>query len=133
VTIWAQCDNVIEMIIFTAQTISGLGRGKSEMVPTVNLQLDDVPRELEEGIYACRAGGDSGMLPAAMHYGPRPAINAGRSCEVHFIDHEMTQTPLSLTVEIIARLRDVEDFPTVAALHAQIQADIAVARAILAG
>jgi|SRR3989338_7220939 len=119
------------MIIFTAQTISGLGRGKSEMVPTVNLKLNDVPSELEEGIYACRAGTGTQMLPAAMHYGPRPAINAGRSCEVHVIDHEMTQTPLSLTVEIIARLRDVEDFPTIAALKAQIEADIAVARNIL--
>lgn len=116
---------------FTARTVAGLGRGQKEMVPTLNLDLSDVPAKLEEGIYAAWVIINSEKFPGALHFGPRPAINEGKTCEVHVIDRQLPDTPPSVTVEIVARLRDVENFPTVEALKEQIQADITVVRAIL--
>jgi riboflavin kinase/FMN adenylyltransferase len=116
---------------FTARSERGLGRGRSEFVPTVNLRPEDVPPDLPDGIYACRADAGQGVFPAVMHWGERPAVNAGRSCEVHVLDRDLPETPVSLTVQTVARLRDIRTFGTAEELRAQIQADIDEARGIL--
>lgn len=103
--------------------------------PTLNLDLGDVPTDLKEGIYACKVSLDDKTYNAAMHYGPRPVHKDTPSCEVHILDtmiKPLTQTPTpTLTVTVIAYLRPVLDFPTEAALIAQIADDIAKARGIL--
>lgn len=66
-----------------------------------------------------------------MHYGPRPVFHDTESCEVHLIDASPTRVPVEVTVETVARLRDVRDFPTVEALQEQMDRDIEEARAIL--
>jgi riboflavin kinase / FMN adenylyltransferase len=116
---------------FTAGVVSGSGRGKNLGTPTLNLNLADVPSSLQEGIYACFATIDGMREQAAMHYGPRPVFKDTTSCEVHLLDRTLTSAPASVTVEIIERLRDVQDFPSPAALMDQIARDIERTRAIL--
>lgn len=89
--------------------------------------MNQVPKELKKGIYACRVDGRNAVL----HYGPRPVFKDTPSCEVHLLDKNLTDTHDFLTVEIIQKLRDVRDFPSVNALKEQIQKDISEARAIL--
>ncbi len=118
---------------FTARTIPGSHRGRTLGVPTVNLAPEDVPMDLQQGIYACRAGENEGSppLPAVMHYGPRPVFKDSLSCEVHFLDRTVETAPLRLTVTVVSRMRDVADFPHPQALKDQMLADIRAARILL--
>lgn len=119
-------------LTFSARTIPGAQRGRAMGYPTVNLEMADVPHELQEGIYACFAIPEDGpRLPAAMHYGPRPVFKAGVACEVHCIDVLLDALPSTLKVEVIERLRDVENFPSPEELSRKITDDVQRARAIL--
>ena len=119
-------------IRFTGRTEEGLSKGHSLGFPTINIQLSDVPEELAEGIYACEVRVDGDLYGAAMHCGPRPAVRAGPSCEVHLLDAEFTELPGWVEVTVIKRLRDVMDFPTMDALSAQIAEDVRQTRETLA-
>lgn len=122
---------------FRACVTSGRRRGAALRKPTINLSLQDVPSTLAEGIYACRAilffedGSADGPFPAAMHFGPRPVFNDTVSCEVHLIDITPSSFLTCVEVEVVKRLRDVQDFPSVEALKEQMERDIEEARGIL--
>ena len=124
-------DILISTMIFTASTTTGLGQGKILGTPTINLSLSDIPEKLRKGIYACRVTINGEVFPAAMHYGPRPALNADTACEVHIIDQDVPLKPATVTVTTISYLRPVKDFGTKEDLKEQIQDDISSARAIL--
>ena len=119
------------LFTFTATVIPGSHRGKGMGTPTLNLNLDDVPIDMQEGIYACFVIVDNKKLNAAMHYGPRPVHKDSRSCEVHALDTLIQNTPETVTVEVIEYLRPVADFPSEDALKLQIADDIKRARGIL--
>ncbi len=121
----------MERIIFTARVISGSARGRTLGVPTLNLDLTDVPRDLEDGVFACRAIIDGVTYPATMHNGPRPTFGDTRSCEVHLIDHVLTAPPQTVEVEVWDFLRPIETFPSAEALTAQMHKDIRQAGDIL--
>lgn len=117
---------------FTARVVPGSHRGKSLSVPTLNLDRARVPKELKEGIYACFAEFSGKKYPGAMHIGPRPVFQDSHSCEVHIIDEAIAKAPKEVTVTVIAKLRDIENFKTPEALTEAMQQDIADARGILA-
>ncbi len=123
----------ISSLVFSAQVVKGSHRGRSIGTPTINLQYNDVPQELLNGVYACFAQlEDEGeSIPAVMHYGPRPVFKDSPSCEVHLIDRTIAHSPMRLTVAVIQFLRDIADFPSREALLQQMEADIHVAREIL--
>lgn len=136
---------------FSANIVTGSGRGKRLGSPTINLNLAEVPEELEEGVYACyafvnheRKTNNERRYPAVLHYGPRPTFDGSRSCEVHLIEkfpisnsqfpsksQAPSPKPQTVTVEVVERLRDVEKFESESALKAQIAEDIAQAKTIL--
>ncbi|MBU0766244.1 riboflavin kinase [Patescibacteria group bacterium] len=148
----------MDIITFTGNTIVGSGRGKKLGYPTINLNLKDIPSDLEKGIYAgwitinnqpstvdCRERSVSRANPAkrdervdcrkfsaAIHYGPRPVFDNTTSFEIHLIDHSADSIPETLDIQIIKRLRDVQNFPTEEALKEQIAMDIEEVRKILA-
>jgi FAD synthase len=125
---------------FSARIISGSGIAKKQNVPTLNLFLEDIPDDLEEGIYACKVSlqepgtrnQELGTHPTVMHYGPRPVHHLPLSCEVHILDQVIEHPPESVFVEIAGRIRDVQDFSDPKELQEAIQSDLAQARAILA-
>lgn len=124
-------------IHFTARIVPGSGTARKQNVPTLNLSLEDVPSDLQEGIYACRisfpqpATRNPKLFPAVMHFGPRPVHDLPLSCEVHLLDQNLNDAPESVTVEIVKRIRDVRDFQNSDELKTAIQSDLAQARAIL--
>ncbi|HVW66792.1 MAG TPA: riboflavin kinase [Candidatus Peribacteraceae bacterium] len=118
-------------VVFTAPVVSGSGRGKDLGIATMNLELDSVPSELTEGIYACFVMFDGKRYMAGMHYGPRPVFKDTRSCEIHILDEWIEKTPDALEVLVVGRIRDVADFPSVDDMLKQIEDDIANVRAIL--
>lgn len=116
---------------FTARVITGAGRGKGLGVPTLNLDLLDIPSNLQDGVFACRAWIQGKEYPATMHNGPRPTFDNSRSCEVHFIDQTISPPPVSVEVDVVQFLREVSRFPSGEALSAQMREDIRNARDIL--
>ena len=117
---------------FTASVITGTGNGRKLGFPTLNLNMEDAP-SLPEGVYVCFARlGENGIrLPAVVHYGKRPTLNAEPSCEVHVLDHMVSIAPHTVTVELVEMLRPVKDFGSVEKLQAQLHADCAQARSLL--
>ena len=117
---------------FEAAVVSGAGRGRRIGTPTLNLDLAAVPRELDDGIYACRARLDGEAEPrdAVMHLGERPVFRDSRTCEVHLLDGPPPETARVAVLDL-AYIREVRDFPSPDALLERIAQDIAEARAIL--
>ena len=118
---------------FLASTITGSSRGKSLGFATINLVLSDIPENTEEGVYAATVvlEDDTVVYKAAVHYGPRPVFADGIAFEVHLIDESLNYLPPSLTVTLIQKLRDVQDFDSTEQLQEQIRKDIANCRTIL--
>jgi riboflavin kinase/FMN adenylyltransferase len=68
-----------------------------------------------------------------MNIGRRPTVDGSRETyEVHLFDFAADLYDQSLAVDLIARLRDEQKFDGLPALQAQIRADCAEARAVLA-
>lgn len=116
---------------FTARVISGSGRGGKLGVPTLNLDLRDVPRDMHEGVYACQAVVNGIDYPAAAHYGPRPTFADAPSFEVHLIGASLSSPPGRIEVKIAALLRGIYKFDSPEALIAQMQEDIRKAKKML--
>ncbi|MBI3331959.1 riboflavin kinase [Candidatus Peregrinibacteria bacterium] len=117
---------------FKAHVIAGSGRGRKLGVPTLNVNLAQVPSDLEDGIYACFVNVQGKKMQGALHMGPRPVFQDSRACEVHLIGELLNDPPQDVEIEIVERLREIRDFPSAQALQEQMREDIDQARAILA-
>ena len=132
---------------FTAHPEQGSGRGVKLGFPTINVRLEDVPDEIEEGVYAGKVTFQTSKvqhqtsqvirpstlyvgLPAAIHYGPRPFFKDTTSFEIHLITDPPIQTPETLEIILIKRLRAVQNFTSEEALKKQIDIDISETRTI---
>lgn len=117
---------------FTAHVITGTGKGRELGFPTLNLEMSAVP-QMDEGVYVCfaRLGNNGIRLPAVMHYGARPTLGAPPSCEVHILDYVITIPPHSLSVEVVDKIREVQNFGSAEKLSEQLSKDCEAARAML--
>lgn len=120
-------------VTFRAKPVTGAGRGKKLDVPTINIDPSILPKNFPEGVYAAKVwlDDDTRWKMGAMHYGPRPVFNDSLSLEVHILDATISALPGEIAVETVARLRDVQNFPSVDALKTAIDQDILDTRAIL--
>jgi riboflavin kinase / FMN adenylyltransferase len=99
--------------------------------PTANL---DTPGLLlpAHGVYAAHARVGATNHRAVLNIGTRPTIQNATPTprlEVHLLDFSGDLYGQELEVEFVAKLRDEIKFPSVEALRAQIQRDVAAARA----
>jgi FAD synthase len=117
-------------ITFTATTIKGSGRGKLVTVPTINVNLKDVPF-LKNGVYAAYIQWNGATYQAAMHMGNRPTFNDDKSCELHILDSNITKTPNKVTVIVINFIRTIKTFNNASTLKETIMDDIKKIRGIL--
>lgn len=116
---------------FSAHVINGSGRGRTLGTPTINVDLNDVPTELDEGIYAGWARLGDQWQKSAIHYGPRPVFKDTPSFEVHILGNPPESAPDILEICLIGRLRDVLNFPSTEALMEQIGRDVEESHAML--
>jgi len=125
----------------TGEVVRGAGRGRGLGFPTANIrpEADLLPKP---GIYACRAvilddsgsaGGGAKKL-AALSIGTNPTfVSTGKlSVEAYLLDHDGDLYGKRLRLEVVGRLRDELRFESVDALVAQIHADVARTRELLA-
>jgi riboflavin kinase/FMN adenylyltransferase len=100
--------------------------------PTANL---DTPGMLlpPNGVYAARARVANQMHRAVLNIGIRPTIQnptPAPRVEVHLLDFTGDVYGQEMEITFAAKLRDENRFPSVEALRAQIQQDVAAARAV---
>jgi riboflavin kinase/FMN adenylyltransferase len=115
------------------RVVTGKGRGGKILgVPTANLasENDLLP---SCGIYAVWGIRDGQRLPGVANIGTCPTFeNQELTLEVHLLDFTGDLYGEVLQVEFVARLRDEQRFPSIDELAAQIRADMAEARQVLA-
>jgi riboflavin kinase/FMN adenylyltransferase len=115
------------------RVVTGAGRGQKLGVPTANIsaKAELLPRR---GIYATRVSVAGGAwLPAATSLGTNPTFGGDAvSLEAHVLDFSGDLYGKPVRVAFVAWLRDEERFASIDALMAQIRADIAQVRQVLA-
>ncbi len=122
------------------EVIRGDDRGKSLGFPTANVALDDRLAHPPRGVYACRAriiGENGPWYLAATNVGVNPTFGgdpatARPRIEAYLLDFEADLYGKTLRVEFHERLRDELRFESVDALVAQMHADVAQVRSLLA-
>jgi riboflavin kinase/FMN adenylyltransferase len=113
----------------------GAARGAKIGFPTANLEAVDTILP-GMGVYAGRAhvntsDSQSGGYAAAINIGPSPTFGEDQSrVEVHLVGFSGPLYGQPLEVDFLARLRDIQPFPSVAALQAQLARDVEQAREI---
>lgn len=127
--------------------VSGHGRGRTIGFPTANLTVDEKKMLPGDGVYAALAAdgtmaGSPGPEPggeaprwrqAVVNIGTAPTFDGSeRRVEIHVLDFDADLHGKRLDVRFVARLRGERRFADVRALRAQIEADVAVARELLA-
>ena len=108
----------------------GAGRGAKIGFPTANLAAVDtlIPGV---GVYAGRAYANGTTAAAAINIGANPTFGEQQlKLEVHLIDAHQSLYGQPLEVDFLARLRDIQPFPSVDALKAQLVRDVAAAKEI---
>lgn len=117
---------------FTTNQIKGKGRGKLLGYPTINLEVP-IGFDLADGIYAAWVTINGTKFRGALHWGPIPTFEeTNKSLEVYVLgvgDHELEHADLSaVTVEPVARLRNIGKFATITSLTRQIELDVIAVR-----
>jgi riboflavin kinase/FMN adenylyltransferase len=116
----------------SGEVIHGEKRGRDLGFPTANLKLDPACG-LKHGIYAVRVAVGGKRRDGVASFGVRPMFDDGAPLlEVFLFDFDGDLYGKYLSVEMIQYIRPEAKFPSLADLIAQIGADAARARAILA-
>jgi riboflavin kinase/FMN adenylyltransferase len=118
----------------TARVVPGAGRGTRIGMPTVNLEGPSPEKALPpDGVYAARVEWGGGVAGAMLNQGPRPTVgDTRRSIEAHLFGVDKNLYGRTVRIEWVARLRDVQRFPSLDALRAQLSRDREDALTVLA-
>ena len=110
----------------------GAGRGGKIGFATANLEAIDTLLPAQ-GVYAACAFSLAGTWPAAVNIGPNPTFGEQAvKVEAHLIGFSGFLYGQPLELAFLARLRDIQPFPSIDALKAQLVADVAATEAIVA-
>lgn len=109
----------------------GLGLGKSEFVPTLNLMLGEEPVGLEFGVYVCRVLIEGEVYGGVMHYGIRSSVDNLITFEVNVFEFEKQIYGEEVEVEVLDKLREIVKFDSFEELKVQILKDVNSAKKIL--
>jgi riboflavin kinase/FMN adenylyltransferase len=115
-----------------AEVVHGAKRGRTLGIPTANMELGADCR-LAHGVYAVTFRVDGETRAGVANFGRRPQFDNGAPLlETHVLDFDGDLYGRTAAVAFLARLRPELKFAGVDALIAQMHADIAEARAVVA-
>ncbi len=117
----------------TSEVVRGRGKGHEIGTPTANLAPRPERLLPAQGVYAGQAHtARQGTYPVVVNVGTRPTFEGiGLVVEAHLLDFDGDLYGQPLALDFVARLRDEAAFPSIKALAAQIQEDIAQTHAII--
>lgn len=115
--------------------VQGEGRGRRLGFPTANVRPPGGGKLLPgPGIYAVRASLRTEIHEGLLHLGPRPTFaGASPSVELYILDFDREIYGERVTIEFLARLRDVRSFRSADELVEQMRADRERAREYFRG
>lgn len=116
----------------TGEVLHGKGLGRTIGAPTLNVIPADGLLIPAYGVYATRVSVAGRQYNAATNVGVRPTVdeNGGVTVESHLLDVNEQLYGKECRVEFLKLLRREQRFSDLAALQAQIAADVAAARAV---
>ncbi len=110
---------------------AGARRGRALGFPTANLTAVETLLPAN-GVYAGRVELDERTHPAAVHLGPNPTFAEDvQKLEVHVLDYQGDLYGQTLSVDLIAHIRDTMHFTDVTALQTQLTNDLSAVRQIV--
>lgn len=117
----------------SGQVAHGDHRGSALGFPTANVSFPDEKVLPGNGVYVTRARWQRQVFRSVTNVGVRPTFQAGAApppprIETHLLDFAARLYDELLEVEFVERIREERKFPSLDALKAQIDADVAVAR-----
>jgi FAD synthase len=111
----------------------GVGLGNKLGFPTLNINLDEIPENLKNGIYACEIKLNEYIYKGVMHFGPKSfgTDNPDRIfCEVHIFNFNKDIDSGQVYIKVLKKIRDVREFESTDELVAQISKDIDITKQI---
>ena len=109
------------------EPIRGQGIGSKELVPTLNLRVEDYQLP-GEGVYATRTRIRDRWYPSVTFLGNRSSTRGGFAVETHLLDRKLEEVSGRVFVEFHSLLRENRHFDSLKALKKQITSDIEAAR-----
>ncbi len=112
------------------KVISGQGLGKKELVPTLNLHVEDYQLPLE-GVYTTRTYIDGKWLKSVSFLGHRVTTDGSFALESYVLDRELGAVKGRVSLKFESFLRANQKFESLEALKKQIVLDIKMAKEVL--
>ena len=110
--------------------VKGQGLGKKELVPTINLKIQDYQLPAE-GVYATHTQIDGHWFDSVSFLGHRVTTDDSFAVETHLLDEEISEVSGVIRLAFIAAIRENQKFDSLEALKQQIQVDIEQAKVLL--
>ncbi|MCU0959659.1 MAG: riboflavin biosynthesis protein RibF [Pirellulaceae bacterium] len=110
--------------------VRGAGRGAQLGFATANIEPAGMVLP-PLGVYAGRGWHSDTAYAAAIHLGPNPTFGESHvKFEVHLVGYDQPLYGATLSVDFLARLREIRSFSDTQALQQQLQRDVAAASRI---
>lgn len=111
-----------EQIIFNAEVINGLGRGRRIGYPTINLNKPDL--DIDFGTYLVEAEIDQTGYTGLLHFGTKDTFNEAVSTELFIKDLIPEIKSRQVKIKIKRKIRDIKKFANTQDLKQQIREDV---------
>lgn len=119
--------------MLTGTVVKGRQLGRTIGFPTANIAIADSSKLIPvNGVYVVECRFESALRYGMMNIGTRPTVDGrNRSIEVHFFDFNADLYGQEISIGIIDRLRDEQQFDGIESLRLQLQVDKSVALTLL--
>lgn len=104
--------------------VHGLGNGKKVNMPTANLDIENINKDIEYGVYATKVIIDDKSYLGVCNIGNRPTIDNKKTVEVLIIDFNKDIYGKNIEIKLLKKLRDIEKFDSLIELKKQVDKDI---------
>ena len=111
--------------MLTGEVVHGDGLGKKINFPTANIEIPEAYKIIpKNGVYLVKAIINSEIYFGMMNIGVRPTIGGeNKSLEIHFFNFKDNIYNKTISVEIICKIRDEEEFSSIDELKIQLKKD----------
>ena len=111
--------------MLTGEVVHGDGLGKKINFPTANIEIAETYKIIpKNGVYLVKAIINSEIYFGMMNIGVRPTIGGkNKSLEIHFFNFKDNIYNKTISVKIICKIRDEEEFSSIDELKIQLKKD----------
>ena len=111
--------------MLTGEVVHGDALGKKINFPTANIKIPETYKIIpKNGVYLVKAIINSEIYFGMMNIGVRPTIGGkNKSLEIHFFNFKDNIYNKTISVEIICKIRDEEEFSSIDELKIQLKKD----------